>query len=496
ALGGAARAQESGAPPVTSQTSSVGLSSLRTNDLTLLYYDPIQTYLTPYIGRAYENAMAFHKRTFEWTPWDPPTIYLRDLRDAGQAVVREAPTNVIIVDVAPFPLTYETFSPGERFFTLMNHELTHVATTDLWNDTDAFLRHVFSGKVAPTGEHPESILYAYLSAPRTIGPRWYYEGSAVFMETWMGGGLGRAQGGYDEMVFRAMVRDNAHFYDPLGLASRSTLVDFQIGANAYLYGTRFFTWLAYAYSPEKVVEWYLRDEGSKRYCSDQFEQVFGLPVEKAWQDWIAFEREFQRKNLEEVRKNPITPHRTLVGSPVGSVSRVYYDEATGDLYGGFRVPGVVEYVGALSTRDGSIRHITDIKRAMLYKVTSLAYDPSSGTAFFTNDNQGFLSFRDLMAVDVKTGETRELGENARIGEIVINPVDHALWGVRHENGIASLVRVPPPYDTSYRIYTFPYGVVPSDLDVSPDGRLLSASVSEVNSDQFLRVWEIQKVMNG
>ena len=36
----------------------------------------------------------------------------------------------------------------------------------------------------------------------------------------MGGGLGRAQGGYDEMVFRAMVRDDAHFYDPLGLASR------------------------------------------------------------------------------------------------------------------------------------------------------------------------------------------------------------------------------------------------------------------------------------
>ena len=57
----------------------------------------------------------------------------------------------------------------------------------------------------------------------------------------MGGGLGRAQGGYDEMVFRAMVRDDAHFYDPLGLASRGVQVDFQVGANAYLYGTRFFT---------------------------------------------------------------------------------------------------------------------------------------------------------------------------------------------------------------------------------------------------------------
>ena len=32
----------------------------------------------------------------------------------------------------------------------------------------------------------------------------------------MAGGLGRAQGGYDEMVFRAMVRDDAHFYEPAG----------------------------------------------------------------------------------------------------------------------------------------------------------------------------------------------------------------------------------------------------------------------------------------
>ena len=64
------------------------------------------------------------------------------------------------------------------------------------------------------------------------------------METWLGGGLGRAQGGYDEMVFRAMVRDGANFYDPLALVSKGTEVDFQVGANAYLYGARFMSYLA------------------------------------------------------------------------------------------------------------------------------------------------------------------------------------------------------------------------------------------------------------
>src|SRR4029077_6689763 len=113
-----------------------------------------------------------------------------------------------------------------------------------------------------------------------------------------------------------------------------------------------------------------------------------------------------------------------------------------------------------------------------------------------NDNQGFLSFRDLIAVDVRTGAERMLIENGRVGEIVVNPVDHSLIGVRHADGLATLVRIPPPYDTWYAVHTFPYGVVPYDLDISPDGRLLSGSVAEVNGDQFLRVWELQKVLNG
>ena len=91
---------------------------------------------------------------------------------------------------------------------------------DVASEQDRRWRRFFRGKVTPQTQHPESLLYSYLTVPRFTAPRWYLEGSAVFMETWMGGGLGRAQGGYDEMVFRAMVRDDARFYDPLGLESR------------------------------------------------------------------------------------------------------------------------------------------------------------------------------------------------------------------------------------------------------------------------------------
>jgi hypothetical protein len=58
------------------------------------------------------------------------------------------------------------------------------------------------------------------------------------------------------------------------------------------------------------------------------------------------------------------------------------------------------------------------------------------------------------------------------------------------------VRVPYPYDDWFVLHDFPYEHVPYDLDISPDGKLLSASIGEVNGDQFLRVWELDKVLAG
>ena len=202
-------------------------------------------------------------------PSEPITVLLKDLSDYGNAVTFAAPHSLLIFDIAPQSHAFETYPASERMFGLMNHELVHVAMNDVSSDEDRRWRRFFLGKVVPQSEHPESLLYSYLTVPRYTAPRWYLEGGAVFLETWMGGGLGRAQGGYDEMVFRAMVRDDAHFYDPLGLESRGTRVDFQVGANNYLYGTRFLTWLAHTYSPEKVVSWLRRDEGSKRYYAEE-----------------------------------------------------------------------------------------------------------------------------------------------------------------------------------------------------------------------------------
>ena len=239
-------------PAVAVADSDLGLSYVQTKDLNLIYFDWLKP-LVPHAVRAFTNSLAFQRKTFGWNPSEPTIVLLEDRSDYGEAVTNTLPHDRVVIDVAPISHAFETFPASERIYTLMNHELVHAVQGDMATTDDRRWRRIFGGKVRVETANPESLLYSYLTSPRNAVPRWWAEGGAVFMETWMDGGIGRAQGGYDEMVFRAMVRDHATFYDPLGLASRGVQTSFQITGDAYLYGTRFFTWLAYTYSPEKVV---------------------------------------------------------------------------------------------------------------------------------------------------------------------------------------------------------------------------------------------------
>jgi hypothetical protein len=470
---------------VPQDASGFHLSTLETKDLTLLYIDPIQTYLTPYLARAFENSLAFHEKNLRWKPWEPVTILLKDFSDYGNAAALGSPSDMVLLDVAPLSLSMEAFSPGERFFTLMNHELTHVGTIDVWNSHDSFWRHVLGGKPTPLQKHPISILYNFLTSPRNLSPRWYMEGSAVFMETWMAGGLGRAQGAYDEMVFRAKTRDKARFFSPLGLESEGTQIDFQVGANSYQYGTRFFSYLALTYGVEKTVEWLRRSDDSKRYYASQFKHVFGRPLDDVWDDWIVFEHKFQQDNLDALAKFPPTDVKHLSPRGLGSMSRGFIDEKTNSLIAAFRYPGSIGFLGRMDLATGKLSHLTDLDGMMLYKVTSVAFDPSTRTAFYVNQNY---AYRDIYAIDVDTGRKRRLLTDARIGDLAFNRTDKSLWGIRHQNGYVTLVRIPYPYTSFNQIKTFRYGEIIFDLDVSPDGDLISASYGTLDGKQSVRVW--------
>jgi hypothetical protein len=446
---------------------------LETDELRMVYY-PSELPLVPHATQSFLSGLAAHKRVWGYVPNDGVTVFLTDHTDLSNASTYWVPKNLIDVEVAPTYDPYETFSSAERFETLAVHELTHLATTDRASPEDYRWRHFFHGKVAVDSAHPETLLYYYLTVPRGTMPRWYSEGAAVFMETWMSGGVGRAQGGYDEMVFRAMVQDGAKFYDPLGLVSKGTQIDFQTGANAYLYGTRFMDYLGVTYGPERLLAWWRRDAGSRRYYADQFQQVFGLSLDESWHRWIDFEHEFQRKNLQSVHEHPVTEFHDITHKDLGAVSRSFLSKDGSKLYTAIRYPGQVAHIVSISRRDGSVTQLAEIRGAKGYTVTSLAYDPQTETLFYTTDNN---NRRNIQALDLRSGKTRMLFHASRVGDLVFNPTDRSLWGLRFVNGRDVLVRLPYPYDEWYRLYAFPANEVAFDLDLSPDGSLASISVA-------------------
>lgn len=449
--------------------------------------------VAPHFTQCLEAALAFHSKQTGYRPDRKIVVVLWDSQDFGTAWATVSPREKIEADIEPKDLSFETFPSGDRFCRWANHELFHVVNFGQAAPEDARYRHWFRGKISTSDQHPETILYGYLVTPRLLSPPWMTEGAASFIDTYMGGGIGRVQGGYDEMVFRAMVRDGVPFYDPLGLAAEGNEVDFRGSNNNYLYGGRFQSYLAYQYSPEKLFQWWLRGPGSKRDMRAQFEHVFGVPLEQAWQQWVTWEHAFQTHNLAEIRKYPTTPYREISRRALGSVSRAFEDRDARRLYVAVRYPGMVAHIAAISLEDGSLQKLQEIKNPINFRVTSLAFDPKRKILYYTEDNA---SLRDLMALNVGDGRVTTLMQNARVGDLVFNPADDSLWGVRTARGRHAIVRIAPPYKEVKSVWNYPLGMVVSDLDISPDGRLLSASFGRMNGDQSVRVMSIEAMLAG
>jgi hypothetical protein len=471
--------------------------SLETPTMRVVYYDPEHAYIMPHLARCFENSMAYYYDFVGYTPYEHVTILLQDFDDYGYAGTSTIPNNYLTLGIEPFENVYETCPTNERFNWVISHELWHVVASEKASHTDRVFRGIFQGKVLADSDNPESMIYSYLCSPRRFAPRWYHEGSAVFIETWLAGGIGRALGGYDEMTFRAMVKGDAFFYDLVGLESEGTTSDFQIGQNSYLYGTRFMSYLALTHGPETVVEWVNRDDGSKAYYASEFKKVFGSNIDDEWQRWIAFEREFQAKNLARVREYPVTPERVACERALGSVSRGYVDPETGKLLVAVNYPGAFAHVASIDLKTGAIEKIHDVQTPALYYVTSLAFDAANRTLFYTTNNGKH--WRDLNAIDLRTREARRLVTNCRVGDLAFCRADSMLWGIQHHNGFSTIVRISPPYNawkTILPVMEFKYGTDVFDLDVSPDGKKLSASMLEINGAVKLVSFNTEELMRG
>ncbi len=468
------------------------MHQLESDRLQLVYFGQRYTYLTPHLLRTFHNAMDFHQALWDY---DPGKVYvmLNDFQDYGNGGAVSMPLNQIFIGIGPYNMAYSIVPSSERFQWLFNHELTHIVMTDKANARDARWRKLLFGKVRRSEQQPLSALWSYLTVPRWYAPRWYQEGIAMFMETWMSGGLGRTTGYYDEMYFRSIVQEGQAIHSVVGLETEGTSMDFQVGANAYLYGSRFTTYLALEYGLDRLKRFYLRSDDSKAFFGRQFRQVYGKSIEEVWEAWTKAERRFQKENLARIGEFPLTPFLPITDRPLGNVSNIRYDPYTEKIYAAINHPGIISQIAEIDAHTGEIRKLAELRSPRLYSSSHIAYDAEGKRVFYTDQNN---QYRNLEVVEAESGKTQTLIPLSRTGDLVFNPADRSIWGVRFDNGYATLVKIPEPYTTIEPMYEVPFGKTLFDLDISSDGTMLSASLSGIKGEQEVVLFEIGALEAG
>ena len=463
----------------------------KTDDARLVFFDKNLSRYIPHMIRMYQNGKALHGQIWTtdslYVP-EAPLLLLTDWEDDGNGGATPLPRSLIQIGMAPLNMSYYIAPSGERYRQLFCHEYTHIVMTDKYNRRDLGWRRFFGTKVSVDNAHPATALWSYLSVPRWYAPRWYQEGIACFMETWLGGGVGRALGGYDEMYFRSIVDENDKLFSVVGLETEGSTMDFQVGANAYLYGTRFINYLTKEYGYDKLTQFYNRTADSRTYFGTQFKKVYGRPLRKVWNDWKEDEKQHQAENLAAVREYPLTETVNLTKDPLGSVSPLLYDPATNKAYAAMNAPGDFPHLMELDLTTGKKKKLVDIYGIQLYNPAFVALDRNHGRLIYTSNNA---KMRGLYVYDLQKKKVVKKKNFQRMNNIVYDNANDCLYGLFSNGGTQTIVRYDKDLEKPEVIYAFPFGVSVFDVDISHDGKMLSMTRQGDNGEHMLLLFRTE-----
>ena len=482
--------------PTASEAQRQTYYQYKTDDARLVFFDKNLSRYIPHMVRMYRNGKALHEQIWTtdsvYVP-EAPLLLVTDWEDDGNGGATPLPRSLIQIGMAPLSMSYYINPSSERYRQLFCHEYTHIVMTDKYNRQDLGWRRFFGTKVSTDNAHPETALWSYLTVPRWYAPRWYQEGIACFMETWLGGGVGRSLGGYDEMYFRSIVDGGEKLFSVVGLETEGSTMDFQVGANAYLYGTRFVNYLAKEYGYDNLIRFYNRTADSRTYFANQFKQVYGRPLRKVWNDWKEDEKQHQAENLAAIREYPLTETTPLTPEPLGSVSPFVYDPATGKAYAAMNAPGGFAHITELDLKTGKQRKVVDVYGIQLYNPAFVALDRNAGRIIFTWNNA---KMRGLEVYDLQQKRVVLKKKFQRVNNIVYDNATDRLYGLFSNGGTQSIIRYDKNLEKPEIIYAYPFGVSVFDIDVSHDGKMLSVTSQGDNGEHKLWLFRTDDLDNA
>ena len=449
----------------------------------VVIYHEAHSALIPYIIKSAENSLKVLMSLFDYKPSEKIIINTYDISDYGFGAATTTPQNYIRLEIEPLEPGYENIPYNERLQWIISHELVHIVVNDQASEIEDISRKIFQ-KVTPEQIQPISVFYSLLTNISRYTPRWHQEAIAVFLETWMSGGFGRILGNFDEMYFRTMVLDKKKFPSDVELEAKSTHNSFLIEILFYLYGARFAAYLSIKYDSQRLLDWFkISSKDFYRSFKDKFENVFKTDFDKAWNDFIEYEKQFQGKNIEKLSSSGTTDVKRLRYQPFGWVTAPHYDPLTESVIFGYHQPHHLSSIQKFDLRSNQSNIIGTLPTPSQYEVASTAFDYGKGLFFYTTNNNQL--YRDVWVLDVKSEETKIIFLDSRIGHLTVSPKTHELWGVKHSGGKAAIIYSPYPYNILEQVKEFSVGDEIQQLAVSPSGEYLAATLLKSNGVQSI-----------
>ena len=459
-----------------------------------IIYRQAHAHLIPQLFFYAESSLKTLQEVFWYVPPDKIIINTYDAFDYGYGAATSVPQNYIRLEIEPMEPGYEIIPFTDRFQWIISHELVHIVVNDNPSNAEKFARILFS-KVIPDQTQPLTAIFSYLTNFNRFTPRWHQESMAVFLETWMNGGFGRTLGSFDEMYFRSLVVENQEFPSENELDTKIAPASFILENIFYIYGARFASYLAFKYGPEKLTIWFTtqQDDFYKKFTT-KFREVFETDMCNAWNEFISFEKDFQKSNIQKLALHPTTEIERLTAENFGWITQPFLDKSGRNILFAFHRSQQLAEIQKLNLNSQTSECLTSLPTPSMVQVSSTAYDNELGLFFFTTNNNQL--YRDLWILDTATKKKKQLIQDCRIGNLTISPTTHELFGVEHSSGVVSLVSSTNPYDKLQRLLYFDIGDEVQQLAVSPSGRQLAAVLHQSSGEQKIILMNVDSLKSG
>lgn len=328
---------------------------------------------------------------FDWKPWGRTEVILTDQTDQSNGFTTVLPYNYVLLYAVP-PTADSTLNSYDHWLEdLFRHEYAHVLHLDMNGKYVKPLRYVFGKLISPNG----------------LTPRWVREGIAVQQESLTG--KGRANNSLGEMFLRTDIA-NGEFLKIDQMDGQQ--FEWPGSQAAYLYGGKFWSYLAETYGQDKIADfshrysnsWWLFSLNDKAKATFAGKSFFELRRE--WKKFLEEKYAVQKRALEVSGFTPLETVKKIRGvvenptwSPDGKIlfySRQDYHNA----------PEIRAWNSETNTDERLLRHARPSGLSVSPDGKFLAYNQ-------IHTHKKYYQFSDLYQIDLSTKKTQTLTSGLR-----------------------------------------------------------------------------------